>query len=92
MAFWSKWFGNGYDDQKLVSAIHTAVLDDPVITDPGRLNIESKDGVITLSGRVNKQTEKDHIEGTVRNALRYHGLKFASIVNNIAVGAKEPVA
>ena len=62
-----------------------------MITDPGKLTIESKDGVVTLTGRVQKQMEKDHVEGTVRNALRYHGLKFERIDNNIQVGTKEAV-
>lgn len=89
MAFWSKWFGSSYDDEKLVSSIHTAVMEDPMIMDPGKLTIESKGGAITLSGKVQKQMEKDHVEGTVRNALRYHGLKFESLVNNITVGITE---
>ncbi len=91
MSLWSRFFGSSFDDEKLVSSVHTAVLEDPMITDPGKLTIESKDGVVTLTGRVQKQMEKDHVEGTVRNALRYHGLKFERIDNNIQVGTKEAV-
>jgi osmotically-inducible protein OsmY len=92
MAFWSKWFGNSYDDDKLVDAVHTALTDDPLIKDHSKIAVDSEDGVITLTGKVEKQIEKDHVEGTVRDALRYQKLKFERIVNNLRIEAAETVA
>ena len=87
MSFWSRFRGSGYDDEKLASSAQTAVLEDPMISKPGQINVECKDGVVTLNGSVDKMVERDHIEGAVRNSLRYHGLKFQRIENNIKVSA-----
>jgi osmotically-inducible protein OsmY len=87
MSLWSRIFGSGFDDEKLVSSVQTAISEDPMITDPTKLVVTSEKGVITLNGSVQKLLEKDHIEGAVRDALRYNGLKFEKIVNNIEVKA-----
>ena len=92
MSLWSRFFGDKYEDDKLVSTIQTAILEDPMITNPGSINVDSKDGVITLTGRVDKVVAKDHIEGAVRDALRYGSLKHVKIVNDIKVGSGVSVA
>lgn len=92
MSLWSRFFGSKYDDEKLVSSIQTAILEDPMIIDHSKVNVDSKDGVITLTGSVGKQMEKDHVEGTARDALRYHGHKFERIVNDIRVTTKAVAA
>ena len=92
MSFLNRLFGNGFDDEKLVDSIRMAVLDDPMITDPSKLTIDSEDGVITLSGTVEKRMEKAHVESTARDALHYRGLKYERIVDSITIGTKEAVA
>lgn len=92
MSFWSRFFGSKYEDDKLVSTLQTAISEDPMVTDPSALNVASKEGVITLTGRVDKAVAKDHIEGAVRDALRYNGLKFEKIVNDIKVSSGAAVA
>lgn len=91
MSFFNRLFGNGYDDEKLVDSIRMAVLDDPMITDPTRLTIDSQDGVITLAGTVEKRMEKEHVASTARDALSYRGLKYERIMDNITVGTKQAV-
>lgn len=92
MSLWSRLFGSSYDDEKMLSSVRTAVLEDPMITDPSRITVDCKDGVVTLTGNVEKAIEKDHVEGTVRDALKYHGLKYERIANNLNIKPKETVA
>lgn len=89
MSFWSRLFGSKYDDEEIVSAIQPALIDDPMITDHSKISVSSEDGVVTLAGSVEKQLEKDHIEGAVRDAVRYKGLKFERIANDITVKPRE---
>ena len=86
MSIWSRIFGgNGYEDEKMVDVIQRALSEDPLISDPGALRISSADGVITLSGKVDRSVAKDHVEGAARDALRYGSYKFVRIVNDITV-------
>ena len=87
MSFWSSLFGGGnpYDDEALIAAINKALMNDPVIADPESISVNSKEGNITLSGSLDKVMVKDHIEGVVREALRFQGLKFAQIMNEVEV-------
>jgi osmotically-inducible protein OsmY len=81
----SRLFGSGnkYNDAQLVSQATTAVTVDPMINDPGSLVITSKNGVITLSGIIQKRQEKERIEGVVRSSLAAVGLKHERIINEL---------
>ena len=92
MSLKSRLFGSGYDDKKLQSVAQTAVLEDPTIPASDQVVVACEHGVITLTGRVQKSIEKDHLEGAVRDALRYRGLKFERIANEVTVGVVKSVA
>jgi hypothetical protein len=47
--------------------------------------ISSERGVITITGRVHRTSEKDRIEGAIRSALRATGIKYDRIVNDLKV-------
>ncbi len=85
MGFFSRWFGSGsrYNDAQLVSQAMTAITVDPMISDPSGLVVTSKNGVVSLSGIVYKEQEKDRIEGVVRSALTNVGLKHERIINEL---------
>jgi osmotically-inducible protein OsmY len=85
MGIFSKLFGSGskYNDNQLVQQSMSAVSTDPMIDDPSSLVVTSKKGVITVSGIVHKQQEKDRIEGVIRNALTTRSLKHERIVNEL---------
>ena len=92
MSLWSRFFGKSFEDDKLTATLQNALAEDPLISDPMAVKVASKDGVITLSGKVDKTLAKDHIEGATRDALRYNGLKYQTIVNDIKVESAVPVA
>jgi osmotically-inducible protein OsmY len=75
--------GNKYNDDQLVNQSMTAIANDPLISDSGRMVVNSKNGVVTISGTVRDQHEKERIEGVVRNALTTMGLKHEQIVNEL---------
>jgi osmotically-inducible protein OsmY len=75
--------GNKYNDEQLVNQSMTAIANDPLISDPGALVVTSKNGVVTMSGVVRSQPEKERIEDVVRNALTTMGLKHEQIVNEL---------
>mgnify|MGYP000860390629 CR=1 FL=1 len=77
--------GNKYPDDQLANQATTAVTHDPLITDPGSVVVTSKHGVVTISGTVRQQQEKERIEGLVRSAITTMGLKHAQIVNDLRV-------
>jgi osmotically-inducible protein OsmY len=81
----SKWFGsaNKYNDAQIVSQATTALATDPLISDPSALVVTSKNGVITVSGIVQKRQERDRIEGVIRSALTTVGLKHERIINEL---------
>jgi osmotically-inducible protein OsmY len=81
----SRLFGSGnkYNDAQLVSQATTAITADPMINDPGSLVVTSKNGVMTLSGIVQRTQEKERIEGVVRSSLTTVGLKHERIINEL---------
>jgi osmotically-inducible protein OsmY len=85
MGFFSGLFGSKskYNDTQIVSQATTAIMNDPMVSDPGALVVTSKNGVITVSGVVQKRQEKDRIEGVIRNALTTTGLKHEQIINDL---------
>ena len=85
MSLWSRLFGSGFDDQKLMSLVELTVREDPLVKDHSNLSIASENGVITLRGHVAKTLEKDHITTAVENAVRNSGLTFERVVNEIQV-------
>ena len=85
MSLWSRLFGSGFNDQKLMSLIDLTIREDPLVTDHTQLSFASENGVITLRGRVAKTLEKEHLATAVQNAVKNSGLKFERIVNDIQV-------
>jgi hypothetical protein len=84
MGILSRLFGsNKYNDAQIVSRALTAVSTDPMVSDPGSLVVTSKNGVVTLSGNVPKQQEKERVEGVIRSALTTMSLKHDRIVNEL---------
>jgi osmotically-inducible protein OsmY len=75
--------GNKYNDDQLANQSMTAIANDPLISDSGRMVVTSKNGVVTISGSVRNQQEKERIEGVVRNALTTMGLKHEQIANEL---------
>lgn len=85
MSLLSRWFGPKYDDSQLLSHAQTAVAEDPLVSGVGNVMISSERGVITITGRVHRTSEKDRIEGAIRSALRATGIKYDRIVNDLKV-------
>jgi hypothetical protein len=85
MSFLTRWFGSRsrYDDGQLVAQATSAIVADPLISDPGGLVVTSQKGVITISGVVQKVQEKDRIEGVIRSAFTNMGLKHERIINDL---------
>ena len=81
----SRLFGSGnkYNDAQLVSQAMTAITADPMISDADAVVVTSKNGVMTLSGIVYKQQDKERIEGVIRNSLTTMGLKHERIINDL---------
>lgn len=77
--------GNKYPDDQLARQATTAVTNDPLISDPGSVVVTSKNGVVTISGTVRQQNEKERVEGLVRTAISTMGLKHEQIVNDLRV-------
>ena len=84
-----KWFGGGskYDDAQLEKEATAALAADPLIADPSTLVVTSKDGVLTITGNIQRRQEKERIEGVVRTALTSKGLKNERIINDLKLTA-----
>lgn len=85
-----KWFGSGgskYDDAQLVKQATAAIAADPLISDPSALVVTSKDGVMTITGNIQRRQEKERIEGIVRTALTSTGVKHERIINDLKLTA-----
>ena len=85
MSILTKFSRTKYDDERLVSRAQTAISGDPLIPGTSDIEVTSKKGVVTMTGNVHKEPEKDRIEGVVRSTLRDTGLKFDQVVNEIRV-------
>jgi len=84
MGIFSRLFGSSkFNDAQIVSQSISAITADPMVNDHGSLVVTSKNGVITLSGSVQKQQERDRIEGVIRSALNTMSLKHERIVNEL---------
>jgi osmotically-inducible protein OsmY len=85
MGIFSRLFGSTtkYNDSQIVSQATTAITNDPIIGDFGSVVVTSKNGVVTVTGNVQKRQEKDRIEGVIRNALTTMGLKHERIDNEL---------
>lgn len=85
-----KWFGGGgskYDDAQLVKEATAAIAADPLITESDAVIVTSKDGVMTITGSIQRRQEKERIEGVVRAALTSKGLKNERIINDLKLTA-----
>jgi osmotically-inducible protein OsmY len=84
MGIFSRLFGSSkFNDAQIVSQSMAAITADPMVNDHGSLVVTSKNGVITLSGSVQKRQERDRIEGVIRSALNTKSLKHERIVNEL---------
>lgn len=54
-----KSIGEALDDTTITTRVKTAMLNDPSVGGL-RIDVDTFKGVVTLSGRVNSQTEHDH--------------------------------
>ena len=52
MSVLTQMFGGKYNDEQLVSAVENAIAVDPLLRDPTSVTVESKKGVVLLSGKV----------------------------------------
>jgi osmotically-inducible protein OsmY len=85
MGILNKLFGNGYDDERIVTDVESAIAQDPLITAPGTIGITSDEGVVTLMGPVNSEREKAHIGSLVQTTLDNHGIKYKQIDNQLSL-------
>jgi osmotically-inducible protein OsmY len=85
MSLLNRWFGTKYNDDRLVTQAESAVAEDPLVNGSSAVRIHSENGVITLTGRVQRATDRDRVEGAIRSALRATGSKFERIVNDLNV-------
>lgn len=81
----SRLFGGGskYNDSQLVSHAMAAIAADPMIKDPDTLVVTSKNGVLTISGIIQRRQEKERIEGVIRSSFTNVGLKHERIINDL---------
>jgi hypothetical protein len=86
MGLFSRFAKAKYDDVQIMSVATRAIEEDPVIENPGRLIVTSKEGVVTLSGPVANDIQARHVEGAINSALRISGLKHAEFINELVVG------
>ena len=85
MGILSRLLGTKYNDEKLVEIVEKALASDPLITDVASFTVTSTKGVVQIGGVVHRLQEKDHVEGTARNALHNAGLKMERIDNQVTV-------
>jgi hypothetical protein len=85
MGILGKLFGSTYEDDKLVLAAERAIAQDPVMNNPGGVGVASDEGVVMLSGTVNSEREKRHVESLIRSNLDNSKLKYAHIENRLEV-------
>ena len=85
MSALTQLFGGKYNDDHLVSAVENAITVDPLLHEAPNVTVTSKKGVIQLAGRVHSASEKERIEGVIRNTLTTLNLKYDQIVNRIEV-------
>ncbi len=85
MGIFTRFTHTKYNDEEIVHRAQTAIAEDPLINDWKDVDVSSEKGVITLSGFVHKEPEKDRIEGVVRSSLRDAGLKIDSLVNELSI-------
>lgn len=79
------WFGSKYKDEALALQAEQAIAEDVILNDISGLGINSKNGIVSLVGKVNSQREREHAEDAVRSALHRASLKHEQIVNELEV-------
>lgn len=80
----SPLFGPNYDDEELTARAQQALIQEPFV-DGSQLGVVSEDGVITLTGTGQSETEKQRAMQAVQQTLETSGLEFDQIVNEITV-------
>jgi len=85
MSVLTRLFGAKFNDEQLAAQARNAVMADPLVSGASEVAIDSARGVITLSGTVARESERDRVEGAVRSALRTTGIKYDQIVNTLRI-------
>lgn len=85
MSVLTQLFGGKYNDEQLVSVVENALAVDPLLRDPSSVTVESKKGVVRLSGKVHSASEKERVEALMRSTLTTHNLKYNQLVNELQV-------
>lgn len=79
------WFGSRYKDEALALQAEQAIAEDVILNDISSLSVNSKNGVVSLAGKVNSERERAHAEDAVRSALERASLKHKQLVNALEV-------
>ena len=85
MGIFSRFTRPKYEDERIASRAQVAINEDPLLTGSEGLTVVSEKGVVTLTGVVHKEPERDRVEGDIRATLRDAGLKYDRIENKIEV-------
>jgi osmotically-inducible protein OsmY len=68
----------GYDDKSLVRHAERILANDPTI-DHSMISVNSRKGVVTISGSVREGFENHHILEVIRRGFDKSGLRYAKI-------------
>jgi osmotically-inducible protein OsmY len=71
-----KSVGEAFDDTAITARVKTAMLNDPSVGGL-RIDVDTFKGIVTLSGRVKSQTEREQAITLARRALGVAGVKDA---------------
>lgn len=76
-------FGSSYEDTEIITVAENAIADDPALGGMQKVNVTCEEGVVTLTGQLNSEREKNSVEQNVRTALERASLSFDRIENDI---------
>ena len=85
MNIMSRFLRRGFNDEQLEFHAENAIAEDPMINDPTRYSVFSEKGIVTITGNVHLNRERDYVENVIRSAYGTVGLKHDQIVNQLEV-------
>jgi osmotically-inducible protein OsmY len=85
MGLLSRFMKPKFQDEQLVARAQGAIEEDPLIATGSDIHVVSDKGILLIKGSVANDREKNHVEGTVRSAMRQSGLKFERIENHLTI-------
>lgn len=77
-------FGPNYNDEELATRAQQTLIQEPLVSG-AQLGVTSEDGIVTLTGTAQSETEKERAARTIRQTFETAGLEFDQIVNEITV-------